>query len=155
MEWWPPEKDPHRYLQAPEKNAPEVLARFPQIAQALRDDEAMGNQLQPHTQSFFLPAQRSPVRGALVYFHGFSSGTWQFYGFAERLAAIGFHVYVPRLEGHGFQDAQGRPEQSHLPGRGQWRRYATYTARTYEQLRELNPRESGGGGLEVRVSDDI
>ena len=138
MTWWEPETEPEKYLQFPEQPPPEIMARYPSIAQLLRDEEELGQQLQPHSRSFFVPSKMTPPRGSFVYFHGFSAGTWQFYGFAKRLSALGFNIYVPRLVGHGFQDAQGLPDNSHLPRAGRWRRYRHFTDQVFQQLRELN-----------------
>jgi pimeloyl-ACP methyl ester carboxylesterase len=138
MKWWEPETEPAKYLQFPDKPQPELMARYPAIAKALRDEEELGQQLQPHSKSFFVPSKVTPARGSFVYFHGFSAGAWQFYGFAKRLSAMGFNIYVPRLVGHGFQDAQGLPDNSQLPRAAGWRRYRRYADQVYEQLRELN-----------------
>ncbi len=41
------------------------------------------------------------ARGTVLLLHGYTAGTWQLPELAEQLFASGFHVYAPRLPGHG------------------------------------------------------
>ncbi len=70
------------------------------------------------SKSTLLLTDEKQPRGLVIALHGFTTGPWEFEGLGPELAEKGFHVYAPRLPGHGFKKATGKrhvPSQKYLP----------------------------------------
>lgn len=66
-------------------------------------DELADSSLNPNCASrLFTPGRRA--ERVVVFFHGFTNCPAQFVPLAERLAARGYAVYIPRLPRHGYAD---------------------------------------------------
>lgn len=87
--------------------------------------------LQAGAGSYVVESQVRPAKGVAVLFHGFTACPWQMEGLAKQLAAEGIHVLVPRLPGHGLMGADGKPDNSDLPGPHEAGRYEALADEAY------------------------
>ncbi len=71
------------------------------------------------TKSRSLGPSLAEARGAVLLLHGFTGTPWEVLPLGEALAALGYHVRVPRLPGHGTV-----PEDMRFAGRPEWERAA-------------------------------
>lgn len=71
------------------------------------------------TKSRSLGPALAEARGAVLLLHGFTGTPWEVLPLAEGLAALGYHVRVPRLPGHGTV-----PEDMRFAGRAEWEQAA-------------------------------
>lgn len=86
------------------------------------------------TRVYLQPGQ---ARGTIVKYHGFSAGSWQFELLARRAYAEGYHVYIPRLPGHGLRNADGGEDVSEVPKGRNWRDYETFADSTVGDVQGL------------------
>ncbi len=74
----------------------------------------------------FRPELGVPYRGVVILLHGFTSCPKQFAQMAESLSALGYHVLLPVLPGHGRAGADELAEQYDLPGAQNWEKYSAF-----------------------------
>lgn len=70
-------------------------------------------------------------KGTLIMYHGYTAGGWQFDALAQKAYADGYNIVIPRLPGHGFKDARGVEDPSHLLDASDWQDYAKFGDQTY------------------------
>ena len=131
------------------------LGEFGVIASKLEAEATMN--LQPGSKSGFLKSQVEPAKGVVLALHGWSAGTWQFEHVAEQLSKRGYHVYAPRLPGHGYQDANGEADQSKFPKNHESQIYRDYADQVYAEAKSVGlPISivglSGGGSIGLDIA---
>ena len=134
-----------------------ALARLNAVVDA---EKQLPLQSGTQTRAYIQPGQ---AKGTIVMYHGFTAGTWQFELLARKVYAAGFNVYVPRLPGHGFHDANGREDPRQLLTARNWRDYETFADSTFEDVTGLGAPISViglsvGGAVALRAAelhDDI
>lgn len=109
----------------------EALARLNAIVDA---EKQLPLQQGSQTRVYLQPGQ---AKGTLVMYHGFTAGTWQFEILARRAYAAGYHVYVPRLPGHGLRDDSGGEDPRQLLTGRNWRDYETFAGSTCLDVKGL------------------
>jgi len=133
-----------------------AVARYPAIAGALEREQKMD--LQDGSRSYFLPAEnRDDPRGTVVLLHGWSAGTWQYENMAKDLQNKGYNVYVPRLPGHGFRNADGTDNPNYIPRSGQEHLYTEFADRVYHEASSTGAPVhvvglSGGGAVALDIA---
>jgi pimeloyl-ACP methyl ester carboxylesterase len=98
------------------------------------------------------------AKGTLIMYHGFTAGTWQYDLLAKRAFEAGYNVYVPRLPGHGFKDADGLVSSRELPTARTAYQYEDFAERTFQQAASLGAPISVlglsvGGSVALRVAE--
>ena len=92
---------------------------------------------------YLAPKGSSPTKGAIILLHGFTACTQQNDGLALLLAQDGFHVFVPRLPGHGLPASQQNTVwHDHLDLMPEFKDYTRYQSFAAE-LSSLVKREPG------------
>ena len=137
------------------------LAEFGVIASKLQEEAAMN--LQPGSRSGFLKSKVEPARGVVLALHGWSAGTWQFEHLAAQLSERGYHVYAPRLPGHGYLDAEGNPTAKNFPQNNEAHRFREFADQAYAEVKSVGLPVSivglsGGGAVGLDIAgryDDI
>lgn len=130
----------------------------PLSLQALIDSEQQ-MRLQPGTRSYWQQqADPAKAKGTLVMYHGFTAGTWQYDLLAKKAFDAGYNVYVPRLPGHGFVDANGVISARELPTARTAYQYEDFAERTFQQAASLGAPVSVlglsvGGAVALRVAE--
>jgi alpha-beta hydrolase superfamily lysophospholipase len=76
-------------------------------------------------------------KGTIVMFHGFTAGPWQFTALAKKAYADGYNVVIPRLPGHGFKDANGKEDPSHLLDASNYMQYQAFGDQSYARAAAL------------------
>ncbi|MFA5508099.1 MAG: alpha/beta fold hydrolase [Vulcanimicrobiota bacterium] len=114
-----------------------------------------GARLRDHAVSVFKPAETAEPKGTVVLFHGFTAGPWQYKEMAEQLHSEGFHVYAPRMPGHGLVDESGKPWRKDIPDTGEGHVWNDFIDETIEDAKELGAPVyavglSGGGGVALK-----
>ena len=138
------------------RGAPSVeLNDFPLIHKTL-EAEAVKS-LQPGNRSAFIRSSVEPAKGVVVGLHGWSAGTWQFEHLGNQLAEQGYHVYVPRLPGHGIIDADGNPTSKDFPVNNEMHKYTEFADRVYSEASSIGlPVHtvglSGGGAIALDIA---
>jgi|GEM_PF-945813 len=132
-----------------------VPAHYTKIRASLEAEASQS--LQPQCRSFFVPATTRPARGMVTLLHGFSAGTWQYEEYAQRFAAKGYDVYVPRLEGHGHARADGTGDVSKIPSSEETHRWSSYADGLADRVREARGPVhvvglSGGGAVAMNLA---
>ena len=99
----------------------------------------------------------TPAKGIVLGLHGWSAGTWQFEHLGQQLAEQGYHVYVPRLPGHGVVDSQGVPTSKEFPVNHEMHRYTEFADRVYREAASIGlPVHtiglSGGGAIALDIA---
>ncbi len=123
------------------------------VVQGDRDLVARG-ELQPNCESIWMP-QTGAAKGVVLMFHGYTAGPWQYKELAQRFHDAGYHVFVPRMPGHGCVDDQGVPTGVDLPDHKGW---DAFVDRTYAQAEKLGmPVQavglSGGANVALRMGE--
>ncbi len=131
------------------------LNAYPAIKAAVQIDEQAN--LQTGNKTTFVPATATPAKGIVVGLHGWSAGTWQFEHLATQLADQGYHVYVPRLPGHGVVDDNGDPTSRDFPRNNELGRYTEFADKVYSDAASLGlPVHtlglSGGGAIALDLA---
>jgi len=131
------------------------LNEFPAIKKAIAAETALN--LQPGNRTGFVESAITPAKGVVLGLHGWSAGTWQFEHIADQLAAQGYHVYVPRLPGHGIIDEAGIPTSRDFPVNRQMARYSEFADKVYSEAASLGlPVHtiglSGGGAVALDIA---
>lgn len=107
--------------------------------------------LQKGAESRLVESQIRPAKGVVVMLHGFSAAPWQMVPLAEKLAAEGYHAFIPRLPGHGLKDAQGKEDPKALPGAWEWQEYLDFADEAF-QLAAATGKPVSAVGLSVGAS---
>lgn len=133
----------------------EDIQEFSVIADKLKAEESMN--LQPGNRSGFIKSQIEPARGVVLALHGWSAGTWQFEHMATQLTEQGYHVYAPRLPGHGIVDKGGNAVSSGFPKNHESQMYRDYADETYVEAASVGlPISivglSGGGAIGLDIA---
>ena len=131
------------------------LAKYPAIQRALRTEARL--RLQPGNRSGFVECQDIDPKGVILALHGWSAGTWQFEHLAGQFAKRGYHVYAPRLPGHGCTNHDGVPTTQEFPTNNQVHLYTEFADRVYKEAASLNlPIHviglSGGGTIALDIA---
>lgn len=95
----------------------------------------------------YRPELGVPYRGVVILLHGFTSCPKQFSAMAQNLTALGYHVLLPVLPGHGRAGANEISEQYDLPGAQSWRKYDTFARWLNELAASVTEGEVQIGGL--------
>ena len=133
----------------------EKLTEFPVIYEKLQAESQMN--LQAGSKSGFMKSQIEPAKGVVLALHGWSAGTWQFEHMAEQLQEQGYHVYAPRLPGHGIVDENGKASSLQFPQNHQSHLYREYADETYAEVASLGLPVSivglsGGGAIGLDIA---
>lgn len=135
------------------------------IESHIRDEVRWSTEANPHGArlreraiSVFKPAETSSPQGTVVLFHGFTAGPWQYEEMAEQLHSEGFHVYAPRMPGHGFIDPAGKPWRDDIPEAGESQVWTDFIDETIEDAKALGAPVyavglSGGGGVALKSAE--
>ena len=131
------------------------LNEYPLIQEALLNEKDL--YLQAGNRSGFIRSMVTPAKGIVLGLHGWSAGTWQFEHLGQQLAAQGYHVYVPRLPGHGVVDSQGVPTSKEFPVNHQMHHYTEFADRVYREAASIGlPVHtiglSGGGAVALDIA---
>ena len=131
------------------------LTEFPEIKAAIEAEA--GQNLQDGNRTGFVKSHLTPAKGVVLGLHGWSAGTWQFEHLAPQLAAQGYHVYIPRLPGHGVVDDTGQPTSRDFPINNQMNRYSEFADKAYAEAASLGlPVHtiglSGGGAIALDIA---
>ena len=131
------------------------LNEYPLIQEALLNEKDLN--LQAGNRSGFIRSMVTPAKGIVLGLHGWSAGTWQFEHLGQQLAAQGYHVYVPRLPGHGVVDSQGVPTSKEFPVNHEMRHYTEFADRVYREAASIGlPVHtiglSGGGAVALDIA---
>ena len=131
------------------------LNEYPLIQEALLNEKDL--YLQAGNRSGFIRSVVTPAKGIVLGLHGWSAGTWQFEHLGQQLAAQGYHVYVPRLPGHGVVDSQGVPTSKEFPVNHQMHHYTEFADRVYREAASIGlPVHtiglSGGGAVALDIA---
>lgn len=88
--------------------------------------------------------------------HGLSSSTAQWKETAERLYSQGYDVFVPRLPGHGFLNANGTQNTSLVPTAANWREWDTFIELVFAAIKHASSVKllgfSAGGMLALKLA---
>lgn len=95
-----------------------------------------GLYLRPHAESLFVPAD-GEARGTVLLYHGYTGGPWQYPELAGKLHQAGFHVYAPRMPGHGLMKPNGKPTPKMIPTLGKERLWKDFAQETFEDAAGL------------------
>ena len=131
------------------------LNEYPLIQEALLNEKDL--YLQAGNRSGFIRSMVTPAKGIVLGLHGWSAGTWQFEHLGQQLAAQGYHVYVPRLPGHGVVDSQGVPTSKEFPVNHEMHHYTEFADRVYREAASIGlPVHtiglSGGGAVALDIA---
>ncbi|MBT6175866.1 MAG: alpha/beta fold hydrolase [Deltaproteobacteria bacterium] len=131
------------------------IQEFSVIAEKLSAEAALN--LQPGNRSGFLKSQIEPVKGVVLALHGWSAGTWQFEHMATQLTDQGYHVYAPRLPGHGLVNSSGKAVSTGFPQNDESQIYRDYADATYAEAASVGlPISivglSGGGAIALDIA---
>ena len=131
------------------------LNEYPLIQEALLNEKDLN--LQAGNRSGFIRSMVTPAKGIVLGLHGWSAGTWQFEHLGQQLAAQGYHVYVPRLPGHGVVDSQGVPTSKEFPVNHEMHHYTEFADRVYREAASIGlPVHtiglSGGGAVALDIA---
>ena len=131
------------------------LNEYPLIQEALLNEKDLN--LQAGNRSGFIRSVVTPAKGIVLGLHGWSAGTWQFEHLGQQLAAQGYHVYVPRLPGHGVVDSQGVPTSKEFPVNHEMHHYTEFADRVYREAASIGlPVHtiglSGGGAVALDIA---
>ena len=131
------------------------LNEFPLIKSAIEAETSLN--LQAGNRTGFVKSLKTPAKGVVLGLHGWSAGTWQFEHLANQLAEQGYHVYVPRLPGHGVVDDAGKPTSRDFPINNQMARYSEFADKVYADAASLGlPVHtiglSGGGAIALDIA---
>ena len=79
------------------------------------------------SKSAFVFSRKRPdeTKGLIIGLHEFSAGPWQFQHLAVDLSERGYHVYVLRFPGHGYQK-DGHPTEFRIVNDRKDQRYQTF-----------------------------
>jgi len=108
--------------------------------------------LHPQMKSLFMAHPALPIKGTIVFFHGYSAGTWQFEHWATHFFNKGYNVFVPRLSGHGFQSAAHAETAQYLPQSQQWTVFQSFSNEILDLVKQFDAPLflaglSGGGAI--------
>ena len=131
------------------------LNEYTLIQEALLNEKDLN--LQAGNRSGFIRSMVTPAKGIVLGLHGWSAGTWQFEHLGQQLAEQGYHVYVPRLPGHGVVDSQGVPTSKEFPMNHEMHRYTDFADRVYGEASSTGlPVHtvglSGGGAIALDIA---
>ncbi|MBM3268798.1 MAG: alpha/beta fold hydrolase [Candidatus Sericytochromatia bacterium] len=121
--------------------------------------DSAGLRLRKNYGAFFLPFRGGKAKGTVVMFHGYTAGPWQYGEMAARFNKAGYHVYAPRLPGHGFMnDATGRATGERVLKMGQERVYEQFVKDVYADASSLGAPVfalglSGGGNAALKMAE--
>lgn len=113
------------------KHASGILA----IRQVLSNEAKLP--IQKGSESRLMVHDAPTGKGTIVMLHGFSAGTWQFEDLAKAYFDDGYDVYLPRLAGHGFKNADGSEDATHLLNSQSHKDYHQYAEDVYKQAAGL------------------
>lgn len=82
-----------------------------------------------------------PAKGSVILLHGFTACAQQSDGLAPLLAGDGYHVFVPRLSGHGlpahFDGQHWHDDLSDMPQLNDYQRYRDFASQLPALVRDL------------------
>lgn len=116
--------------------------------QAIQDvvDEELSHQTTPYpdglrvrenAESIFMPQTSGQAKGTVLLYHGFTAGPWQYREMAQQFHDEGYHVYAPRMPGHGLANADGSPSSQRMPGARFTTRWSEFGQQTFEAASKL------------------
>jgi pimeloyl-ACP methyl ester carboxylesterase len=112
--------------------------------------------LQEGTRTRLMLQPRPTGKGVVVLLHGWSAGTYQYDELAPLVFAQGKHVYIPRLEGHGYRTVDGVPDSSHMVGPRERTRYHAFAEQVFHDVSGLGPIQlvglSGGAAVALDIA---
>jgi pimeloyl-ACP methyl ester carboxylesterase len=126
-----PQRPPFR-LELPSTRAQRAIAR---AREAIATETHNGIQRGAQTRIHVHPD--GTAKGTVVMYHGFTAGTWQFDLLAPLVHQAGYHVYVPRLPGHGQTDTHGIESPQGLPDGTNWERYTQFADQSFQDAADL------------------
>jgi carboxylesterase len=117
-----------------------------------------GLRLRPNAESIFLPQKGPTARGTVVMLHGYTAAPWQYKEMAERFHDAGYNVYVPRMPGHGLEDAAGTPTGKDIPDSNERYRWEAFIDTTFDDAAALGAPVyavglSGGANVALRAAE--
>jgi esterase/lipase len=118
---------------------PSVPASYAAAKQAWINVQAAESKLplQKGMQTQLFLHEGPAPKGTIVMYHGYTAGPWQFTALAKKAYADGYNVVIPRLPGHGFKDANGKEDPSHLLDAKNYMQYQTFGDETYAKAAAL------------------
>lgn len=152
-------------MAAPATTAPRFREAVAAIERSLGREKALkagtdpsGLRLQPHYESIFMPQPTGQAKGTVVLYHGFTAGPWQYRELAEQFHKAGYHVYAPRIVGHGLMTADGEVTGQEVPRAHERHKYETYIDERFAEAAALGAPVymvglSGGGNLALRTAE--
>lgn len=93
------------------------------------------------------PASDIPYRGVVILLHGFTSCPKQYSLMAKSFAALGYHVLIPVLPGHGGEAPDELDAQTFLPGAQNWFNYDSFARWINTIARAVDSGDVHIGGL--------
>lgn len=140
---------------SPKEALEHIQSRIRDEVQWSTEADEQGVQLRQNAVSIFKPAETETPKGTVVLFHGFTAGPWQYREMAEQLHSEGFHVYAPRMPGHGLVDPSGKPWRKDIPDAGESKVWNKFIDQTIEDAKDLGAPVytvglSGGGGAALK-----
>lgn len=121
--------------------------------------DAAGLKLRENYASFFLPFTGAKPKGTVVMFHGYTAGPWQYGDLASKFNKAGYHVYAPRLPGHGFmKEATGVATGERVVKLGEGRKYEEFVKEVFADAASLGAPVfavglSGGGNAALKMAE--
>lgn len=117
-----------------------------------------GLRLQPNYETIFMPQPSGQAKGTVVLYHGFSAGPWQYKELAEKFHREGYHVYAPRIVGHGLMTPDGQVSTAELPRAHERGQYEAFIDERFAEAKALGAPVymvglSGGGNLALRTAE--
>ncbi len=145
-------------VNAPSPSSPGLTRLQDQVRDEMRWTEQANDQgvrLRQNAVSILRPAQGEDPKGTVVMFHGFTAGPWQYKEMAEQLNDEGYHVYAPRMPGHGLVDESGKPWRKDIPEAGEGAEWNEFIDKTIDDAEGLGAPVytvglSGGGGVALQ-----
>lgn len=135
--------------------SPAKNAAIKKILEYVEEDNTKN--IKQECKSRFL-CQNTAPKGIVVLFHGFTAGTWQFESFEQELFKKGYHVFIPRLPGHGFYyPPEGKQNPEYIPLSHQYKDYLQFALKIYQLVKTVGlPIHlgglSGGGAIAALIA---
>lgn len=143
---------------------PTVQKAVEHIEQQIRDEVAWQSQpsedgllLRKNAESLFKPQSGAEAKGTVLLYHGYTAAPWQYTELADKLHAEGFHVYAPRLPGHGLAEADGKPSVKEIPTTGELAEWDQFADEKFADAAALGAPVytvglSGGGNVAINTA---
>ena len=127
---------------------PNALPKANPAIQAIQDvvDDEIAHQTTPYAdglhlrenaESLFLPQTSGEAKGTVLLYHGYTAGPWQYKEMAQQFHDEGYHVYAPRMPGHGLANPDGTQSSRRMPGASFTTRWTDFSQKTYDAAAKL------------------